>query len=180
MKGIVFTELFEFVAERFGEDTVDDIIDASHLPSGGAYTAVGTYEHAEMVTLCSALATHTGTPTGDLVRSFGGHLSSSFAKGYPQFFDCSGSFFDFLASIEDHIHVEVRKLYPDAELPTFKIEQRTPTRMVMHYCSPRRMEKLAMGLIEGSACQFGVAIRLGAEPVLDSDGRATRFVIDLV
>ena len=39
MKGIVFTEFLDFVADRYGEDTVDDIIDASELPSAGAYTA---------------------------------------------------------------------------------------------------------------------------------------------
>lgn len=28
--------------------------------------------------------------------------------------------FQFLKNIENYIHVEVRKLYPDAELPTFE------------------------------------------------------------
>ena len=47
---------------------VDDIIDASALPSGGAYTAVGTYHHGEMLALCSALAERTGEPVPALVH----------------------------------------------------------------------------------------------------------------
>lgn len=179
MKGVVFTEFLDFVGASHGEDTVDDIIEASHLPSGGAYTAVGTYDHAEMVSLCAALSERTGAPTADLVRGFGTHLSASFARGYPAFFSRSGNFFDFLESIEAHIHVEVRKLYPDAELPTFVVEERSPTRMVLHYRSPRRMGALAEGLIIGSARQFGVEAAVRASPVEGSDGQATRFVIDL-
>ena len=180
MKGVVFTKFLDFVGSRYGADTVDDIIDASHLPRGGAYTAVGTYDHAEMVSLCTALAERTGTPAAELVRCFGSHLSGTFAKGYPAFFSRSGIFFDFLESIEAHIPVDVRKLFPDAELPTFKVEQRTPTQMVLHYRSPRRMGDLAEGLILGSAHQFGVQAQVQATPVEGSDGQATRFVIDLV
>lgn len=180
IKGVVFTEFLDFVAERYGADTVDDIIETSQLPSGGAYTAVGTYSHAEMVTLCTTLAAHTGEPVADLVRSFGSRLSGTFAQGYPAFFSRSGNFFDFLESIESHIHVEVRKLYPDAELPTFKIEERTPTRLVMEYRSPRRMGELAEGLILGTARQFGVEVRVQSTPIEGSNAEATRFVVDLL
>lgn len=180
MKGIVFTEFLDFVSKRYGADTADDIIDASELPTGGAYTAVGTYSHAEMAALCSALAEHTGEPVADLLRGFGTHLSATFARGYPAFFSRSGHFFDFLESIEAHIHVEVHKLYPDAELPTFKVEQRAPTRLVMEYRSPRRMADLAEGLIVGTARQFGVEARVRTTPIEGSDGEAVRFVIDLM
>jgi hypothetical protein len=179
MKGVVFTEFLDFVAARHGEDMVDDIIEASALPSGGAYTAVGTYNHEELVTLCSALAAATGENESDLVRDFGTHLSSTFSHGYPAFFSRSANFFDFLESIEAHIHVEVRKLYPDAELPSFKVAVRTATRLVMDYRSPRRMSDLAEGLILGTAPKFGVTARVQKIALEDSDGEATRFVIDL-
>lgn len=180
MKGVVFTEFLSFVAERYGDDAVDDIVESSPLASGGAYTAVGTYSHEELAALCRALSERTGEhPTG-LVRQFGMHLSDAFAKGYPSFFSRSASFFDFLESIEAHIHVEVRKLYPDAELPTFMVEERTPARLVLLYRSPRRMAALAEGLIAGTARRFGVEARVHATQVEASDGEATRFVVDIV
>ncbi|MBA1333177.1 heme transporter CcmB, partial [Candidatus Endoriftia persephone str. Guaymas] len=44
MKGIVFSKFIEFVEERFSPEMADDIIESSDLPSGGAYTSVGTYD----------------------------------------------------------------------------------------------------------------------------------------
>lgn len=179
MKGVVFTEFLGFVGERFGEDMVDDIVEGSALPSGGAYTAVGTYNHAEMGALCGALSRRTGQPAEALVQAFGNHLGDSFALSHPAFFERAQDLFDFLESIESHIHAEVRKLYPDAELPSFAIEQRSATRLVMTYRSPRRLGALCEGLIHGSARQFGVQVQVQAQPIESGDGSAVRFVVDL-
>ena len=59
MKGIVFTEFLELVEEKFGIEMVDEIITASNLESGGAYTAVGTYKFVEMINLLTALSART-------------------------------------------------------------------------------------------------------------------------
>jgi hypothetical protein len=179
VKGIVFTEFLGFVAQRYGEDTVDDIIDASALPGGGAYTSVGTYDHGELVALCNALAQQTGQDIPTLVQAFGVYLSGSFAKGYPAFFARCGHFFDFLESIEEHIHKEVKKLYPDAELPSFTACERTPSRLVLDYRSPRQMGDLALGLIQGSAQHFGVQVRVQQQLRDSANGPVVRFVIDL-
>ena len=180
MKGIVFTEFLGFVRDHHGEDMVDDIIDASELASGGAYTAVGTYHHGEMLALCSALAERTGESVAALVRLFGDRLSDTFARTHPAFFERAGNLFEFLASIEGHIHVEVRKLYPEAELPTFTVESRTPTRIVLLYRSPRRLGHLSEGLIQGSARQYGVQVLVTSETIAGSDAQAVRFTVDLV
>ena len=180
MKGMVFTEFLDFVGETFGEDMVDDIIEVSELPSGGAYTAVGTYSHGEMAALCGALADRTQQPVGDLVRAFGERLSDTFARDFPDFFRRAGNLFDFLESIEAHIHIEVRKLYPDAELPRFVVEERTAARMVLLYTSPRKMGHLSEGLILGSARQFGVEVRVTLESLDVDQGLSTRFVVELV
>ena len=179
MKGMVFTEFLEFVERRFGEEMVDDVIETADVPNGGAYTAVGTYSHGEMVALVVALSEKTGAPAESLVREFGEALSDTFARDFPDFFRRAGNLFDFLASIEDHIHVEVRKLYADAELPTFTVESRTPARMVIVYRSPRKMGHLSEGLIIGSGRQYGVEVRVHSEHLEAGDGMAVRFTIDL-
>lgn len=178
MKGIVFTELLDYVGRTHGEDTVDDIIRDCALPSGGAYTAVGTYDHAEMTALCSALSARTRVPLSDLMRGFGDSLIDTFSRHYPQFFDTAGSLLDFIQGVESHIHFEVRKLYPQAELPRFLLLERSETRLVMLYSSPRRMADLAEGLILGAARKFGRPIKLHAAPLVGSDGQVTRFEIE--
>lgn len=179
MKGVVLTEFLAFVSQRYGEDMVDDIIDSSAVSNDGAYTSVGTYNPAEFTSLCSTLAARTGASVDDLVRDFGTHLSDTFSREYHPLFE-RNTYFDFVESIENHIHVEVRKLYPDAELPTFEVKQRTATRLVMEYRSPRRMAHLAEGLLLGTAKKFGVQqVRIQTTPLDAGTGEAVRFTIDL-
>ena len=178
MKGIVFTEFLDFVAEQHDEDTVDDIIDANTLPSGGAYTSVGTYNHEELGLLCQTLAEHTGTPPEQIVKDFGFRLSSTFAKNYADFFSRCNHYFDFLESIEEHIHKEVRKLYPDAELPTFVVRSRTDTCLIMEYTSPRHFSALALGLLEGTARHFNKKVQIKSEACAAKD--TVRFIIDMI
>jgi hypothetical protein len=180
VKGIVFTEFLGFVAQRYGEDAVDDMIEASAVPNGGAYTSVGTYDHAELAALGRALAQRTGLPLPGLVQDFGVYLSSSFARGYPAFFARCSHFFDFLESIEAYIHKEVQKLYPDAELPSFTIHERTASRLVLDYRSPRQMGDLALGLVQGSASHFGVQVQVQSHAFDSAHGPWLRFVIDVV
>lgn len=179
MKGVVFTEFLDYVGVRFGDDMVDDMIDAAAVPSGGAYTSVGTYSHSEMVALCEALSERTDVPVPDIVRDFGDRLSDTFARDFPDFYRRATSLFDFLASIDDHIHIEVRKLYPDAELPTFTVEERTATRLVFLYESPRRMGHLSEGLIIGSARQYDVTVRVVSDELPRDRGMAVRFTVEL-
>ncbi len=160
MKGIIFTELLEMVGQMKSEDFVDEWIESCDLPSGGAYTAVGTYPHQEAVTLVIRLSEMTGTPSGDLLRMYGSHLFGRFPILYPVFFEKVDNAIDFLSQIEDVIHVEVRKLYPDAELPTFLATRPADGRLDLLYRSERQMGDLAEGLIGGCVTHFGVPHRV--------------------
>lgn len=175
MKGIVFTEFLEMVEAKFSPDVADEIIETTELPSGGAYSAVGTYDHGEMVALVTRLAELRETTVPDLMKAFGAHLFSRFTEGYPQFFEGKSTTFDFLAGVEGYIHVEVRKLYPDAELPTFETSLDGDV-LTMTYRSPRRLGDLAEGLIEGCGAHFGESLTIEREEV-SGDGQEVKFVI---
>lgn len=155
MKGIVFTEFLEMIEDKFGYTLVDQLLEESNLPSGGIYTAIGTYDHAEMVTLVKNLSQKTNVAEVDLLRSYGQYMFSAFTRSYRPFVDRAGSAFDLLGSVQHYIHVEVRKLYPDAELPHFIIDQPSETHLRMHYTSERKLGDFAHGLIEGCLAYFG-------------------------
>lgn len=176
MKGMVFTEFLEMVEDKFGYDMVDDIIESSDLPSGGSYTAVGTYSHAEIVQLVVSLSEKSGIDIPVLLRTFGKHLFGQFAKGYKQFFAVSKDSFDFLGGIENYIHVEVKKLYPDAELPTFDIERINDQELRMVYHSDRRMADFAEGLIEGCGAHYNENLTVSRENE-NADGSVVVFRI---
>lgn len=177
MKGVVFTEFLEMVEDRFSADMVDDIIDDADLPSGGAYTAVGTYPHEEIVALTMALAQRSGLAVRDLLLAFGEHLFGRFVQGYPAFFANVGDALTFLAGIEEIIHAEVRKLYPDAELPRFDIEHHDPGRLVLIYDSGRHFEDLAEGLMRGCIAHFGGGIDIAREVLGEGAARRERFIL---
>lgn len=176
MKGVVFTEFVEFAEERFGLGVADDMIAHCTLPSGGAYTAIGTYDHRELVQMVGQLSALSGRPIPELLRGFGTHLLKRFASSFPGFF-AHASVFDFLHRVDDTIHVEVRKLYPDAELPTFSCEQPEPDRLVMTYQSHRGMADLAEGLIAGAVAHFRERVHLQRDELATDGAQRTRFTL---
>jgi heme-NO-binding protein len=163
MKGMVFTEFLEMVEETFSADVVDQIIEASALSSHGVYTAVGSYDHAELLQLVTHLSEITGMAVPDLIRAFGKHLFGRFVQGYPHFFEGVDSVFTFLPQVENYIHIEVKKLYPDAELPSFACDASHPGQLVMTYKSSRPFAELAEGLILACIAHYGEDIALTSE-----------------
>lgn len=174
MKGMVFTEFMEMVEATWSMDMVDTLIARSQVPSGGAYTAVGTYPHEEIIALATALSRETETPVSELIRIFGKHLFGRFALAYPRFLVGDGGCLEFLSGIENVIHADVRKLYPDAELPTFEVEQ-SPGSLTLTYFSDHPFADLAHGLIEGCVAHFGENIEVRRETVAGLHGAQARF-----
>ena len=173
MKGVVFTEFLTMVEKQYSEDMVDDVIDDAELPSGGAYTAVGTYDHKEMVQLLVQLSKKTGIDPSALLNAFGHHLFVALSTGYPQYVEGMESSFEVLDQLEPFIHVEVKKLYPDAELPEFETTYITDDAMGMIYRSPRCLGDLCQGLMEACFAAFKENIELSRAD--EAEGRIVRF-----
>tara|TARA_R110000868_G_scaffold137115_1_gene350545 strand:+ start:4500 stop:5042 length:543 start_codon:yes stop_codon:yes gene_type:complete len=176
MKGVVFTEFLEMVELKFGLEVVDSIIDNSNLPSEGIYTSVGTYSFNEMVSLITNLSEEVKTPTNDLIYAFGLYLFDGLGKSHPEVIENYSSPIGLLYAIEDHIHVHVQKLYPDAELPSFKILDKTDTSISMIYSSSRGLYRLAHGLIEKTFEHFNGKATITFE-LLKEDGTEVKFDI---
>ncbi|MGB0713962.1 MAG: heme NO-binding domain-containing protein [Gammaproteobacteria bacterium] len=177
MKGIVFSEFVEMVEEVFSPEIADEVIEESDLPSGGSYTAVGTYDHAEILALVTKLSEKTGTPVPDLVAAFGTYLFSRFSVLYPAFFSGVDTSFDFLSRIEEHVHVEVRKLYPDADLPRFETSRPDDRTLVMVYSSTRPFADLAHGLMLGCVQYYQESIRIERRDESDAEMNRVRFTL---
>jgi hypothetical protein len=176
LKGLVFTEFLEMVDARFSLETSERILEMSDLPSGGIYTSVGTYDFQEMASLVVNLSRETGIPAPDLLQAFGRHLFARFLELFPNFFEGIDSAFDFLSRINGYVHIEVKKLYPDAELPLFDCEREGADRLVMTYRSSRDIPDLAEGLIRASLAHYGKSFDLSRES-LGGNPPATRFVL---
>lgn len=179
MKGIVFTELMEMMEEEFGYEVVDKVIEQSELENDGAYTAVGTYPFDELVKIVVQAGEVTQTELPVLLNGFGHHLFKTFVRQYPSMIGVAKNGFEFLSFVDGHIHVEVRKLYPDAELPHFTTEMIEENKMEMIYTSSRKLSDLAEGLIEASMEHFKMNVNIEKE-VMDETGTVVKFLIEKI
>ncbi|MCW5518594.1 heme NO-binding domain-containing protein [Aureitalea sp. L0-47] len=176
MKGIIFTEFLDLVETKFGIEMVDKIISQSELESGGVYTSVGTYDFGEMLQLVTHLSNNTDIAPDDLLLVYGEHLFSALRKSYPELIESYKNPLDLLASIENHIHIEVRKIYPDAELPTFEVLERTEDKLVLLYKSSRALYSLGLGLMQETFAHFNTTYNIEMQK-LNEEGTEVRYSI---
>lgn len=155
MKGIVFTEFVEMVEKDFGYEILDRVLTVDVLESRGVYTAVGTYSFEEMLILLNNLSEESSLSINELLHSFGRYFFKVINTSYKSILDSYDSPIDFLASLDSHIHVQVRKIYPDAELPRFDTLDKREDMLKLRYTSTRGMAYFALGLMEKTFEHFG-------------------------
>lgn len=177
MKGIIFTEFLELVEEKFGLNIVDEMIKESDLESEGVYTSIGFYEFSEMLQLLQNLSKRTNLSEDELLLIYGEHMFSVLTEEHPYIIEAYDDPIDFLSSIENHIHVEVRKIYPDAELPSFEVLKRTQGHLSMLYRSSRAMHHFGLGLMNKTFEHFNVKAHIELEKI-KPDGTEVKFIID--
>lgn len=177
MKGIVFTEFLDLVEVKFGLEVVDKIINASDLESEGAYTSVGTYKFSEMLQLLQHLSAHTEISIDDLLLVYAEHFFSVLESSYPGLLATYKDPIEMISSIEDHIHVEVKKIYPDAELPTFEVIEKKENSLVMIYKSSRAMHHFGLGLMNKTFEHFNSTAVIELEKIKE-DGTEVKFIIN--
>ena len=175
MKGIIFTEFIEFAESTYGLDVVDQLV--SQNENQGVYTAIGTYPPAELVAMFGKLSEISDTAIPDLLIAFGKWLFAALATAYPQYVDQANNAFDMLSQIHDHIHVEVLKLYPDAELPEFEHKFTDDNTMLLTYKSVRGLGDLAYGLILACIERYGERMEVSQQDLSGGHRTTVQFKI---
>lgn len=176
MKGMVFVGLIDWCDELLGAVDTELMLQRLNLPSGAAYTQVGSYNSEEFKTLFQTLARTTGRDPADLIQSFGKYLFAALAAGHQHFLLDYKDLLSMLEAIESIIHPEVLKLYPEAELPSFQTERLDECHLRMTYHSMRGLPHLAAGLIEGAAKYYKESVKVQIELL---DEGATSAILDI-
>lgn len=175
MKGIVFTSLSDMVCKKFGMDTWDEVLEHSQVESKGAYTSVGNYPVDELHQLVKSMSELLNVEGIHLYSEFGVYLSNVFITKFPEFFIDVSNTFDLLMNVDNYIHEEVRKLYPDASLPKLEGSLDDPNNMTLEYKSPNCLSYFAEGLILGVGAYFQESIVIQREPLKVESGQHVIF-----
>lgn len=177
MKGIIFTEFLEMVDTKFTPETTELIIERAKVPSGCAYTTIGTYDHRELVQLVVELSKETGTSVPDLVRAYGFYLFERLVRMYPRFLSGIKDAFTFIEGVETIVHQEVRKLYSESNPPRIVCKREGENQLEVIYESERCLADAAHGLLLGCIDYFGEKIEVHQNEPEDESGKRVRFLL---
>ena len=176
MKGMVFTELVEFVEEKFGFEVADAMLEASLLSEKGSYTQAANYSFDELLSIVIKLSEVTNIDVNTLIETYARHLFGRIAGMYSPLMQGFTSSLPFIAQVDTFIHPEVKKLYPDADLPSFQVIELDENKLVIDYVSTKPLMSMAVGLMHGAADHFQerLDIHFDENP---ADGIRARFTV---
>ena len=163
MKGIIFTEFLTIVENQFGLDISQQMLDNAN--DSGIYTAIGSYDHRQLIKLIMSLSHITNIPASQLQQTYGRLVFPVLLRALPIPDIETDNTFRFIEKVEQYIHLEVKKLYPDATPPKFIFSDQTQSTMTMDYHSARCMGYVCMGLLEGCADYFNQSLTITMQPM---------------
>ena len=164
MKGVVMNMLADMVETQLGIAEWNSVLTDANVD--GVYTATALYPDEELMLLVQTISTRNNISINDLVFAFGEFMFPQFYERYPALIDQADDLHSFLSTVHDVIHVEVKKLYPDAETPDFSHAQTDPKTLHLEYRSKRQLCQLAEGLISGAAKHFDTQYTLKHAPCM--------------
>ncbi|MCB0331163.1 MAG: heme NO-binding domain-containing protein [Bdellovibrionales bacterium] len=162
MKGEIFN-LFEcFISESFGDETFESILDSAQpeLSTQEPFIGPGTYPDQDFFSIVKAAINHTGLPLEKAAFLFGKYCFPHLGRKIPGYLNQFSHPKDFLLTLDKVIHVEVRKVFKNAEPPEFSYEDPGPNELIMIYRSKRKLYAFAEGLIQGVAEHFQTSITI--------------------
>lgn len=176
MKGVIFCLLKKMIVTRVGPQAWQALVDRTPLATpDAAYVGPATYPDADLYALVGTASAMTGQPIGELLAAFGRFILPDLVRVSPLFVPPGTTARSFLRSVDRVIHVEVRKLHPEVNLPYFAYEEPAPDRLVMLYRSPRMLCSLVTGFIAGTGDHFGVDIAQAHTQCMRDGHHACRF-----
>ena len=159
MKGIVFNLLEGFISDNWGEDAYEEVLGMCPVHSRGPFVGPSTYPDSALMTMVAMACQKLGVTVPVAVHLFGKYCFPRLAGKFPLFLEGHTHPVSFLKIIDNVIHVEVKKLFKDAEPPRIIISDAGPGVVHLHYESKRKLCALATGLLEGCADYFHTPVQ---------------------
>lgn len=177
MQGAIFTAFSDMIIDKMGMEQWNELLDKTEPASGGMYTSGEQYADDELVNMVVALSEKTGLAAEKLIEAFGIYLFDKLYASNPADVSDIDNLRDFLLAIDQVIHVEVKRLHPNAYLPKFEYEEGENDDLIMYYSSKRKLCHASIGLIHGASKQFGENISIEHPECMHSGAERCKLVV---
>ncbi len=158
MKGVIFNIFEDFIVEGWGAEKFESILGRCPMHAQVPYVGPGTYPDENLLAIVNQTTADLGIGTAEALRTFGRFAFPRLAQKFSVFVREHDHPKPFLKTLDDIIHVEVRKLFAGADPPRIAYEDPAPDRLILRYTSKRKLCPLFAGLVEGTGDYFKVPI----------------------
>jgi predicted hydrocarbon binding protein len=179
MKGIVFNIFESFLVEHHGRDFFYEVVDESNLITEEPFVSPGTYPYEDLLEILGVTCRKLEISPEDALRAFGKYSFKFLDEKYPEYKKKNNTPILYLEGIEEIIHQDVKKLYPDAKPPVFKYEKESDHHLQVEYISERKLCHFMEGLIEGIEELFSRKISYSQLQCVHSGAKSCIFKIEL-
>ncbi len=169
MQGTIFTSFSDMVIEKMGMECWNGLLEQTKPTSNGIYTAGAQYNDNELLEMVKLLSEQSAIAVNDLLNAFGEYMFEALYQNSPTDLSSLNNLKDFLLAIDSVIHSEVKRVHPNAYLPSFKYHNSKNGDLILQYFSKRKLCYVAIGLIRGAAAKFSEKITI-SHPVCMHDG----------
>ena len=176
MKGVLFNVVEAVITELDGADAWDDVLDASGV--SGAYTSLGDYPDGELSALVVATAARFKLSTDAVLVVAGRQGFRHLVAHHPELVSPYRDVLGLVADLNDVIHPEVRKLYPEATPPMF-VSTPLDHGVVLEYRSSRGLCRLVEGLLQGAADYYGQTVAVEHTACVRAGATACTLAVDV-
>jgi hypothetical protein len=159
MHGIVFTEFQHFIERGSHEGRWHDLLHAANLDRR-VYASIRHYPDKEFFDIIGAASRTLNKPADEIIEDFGVFIAPDLLGMYAVLIKPEWRTLDVVENTEAVIHTVVRVNQVGADPPQLKTRRVAPDEIEMIYDSPRKLCRLAKGIIRGIAAHFDENVQI--------------------
>jgi len=159
MHGIVFTEFKHYIEQGSHEGRWHDLLHEAMLDRR-IYASIRHYPDKEFFDIVGAASKTLNRPANDIIEDFGAFIAPDLLGMYAVLIKPAWRTLDVIENTETVIHSVVRVNQAGADPPQLKARRVGPDEIELIYDSPRKLCRLAKGIIRGVAAHFDERIQI--------------------
>lgn len=159
MHGVIMSELKNFVTDNYDKNTWNLLLRKAQLWPR-LYVPVADYPDSEAISLVTKASEMTQTAPTKILESFGEFVVGGLLRMYRPLIRDNWRTLDLIENTETAIHTAIRLRDKRAKPPNLRCVRVSPSEVIVHYGSERKMCSVARGIARGVANHYGDTVTI--------------------